>query len=212
MSHDTTPRDFSAQAANWDEKPARLKLAGEIAQVMTREMGLTREMDVLDFGCGTGLLSLHLQPLARTVTGADTAEGMLAVLAAKIEGAGIANMKLFHIGPDGNLPEGPFDRVVSAMTLHHVPDPALALSRFYAATAPGGLVCVADLDQDQGEFHEDNQGVYHFGFDREAVAAMFARAGFSGVRHLGAAHVTRPDKSGVMRDFGVFVCLGEKPR
>ena len=66
-------RDFNKEAAQWDANPGRVKLAGEVAAAIIREARPTRDMDVLDFGCGTGLVTLKLQPLVKTSTGVDSA-------------------------------------------------------------------------------------------------------------------------------------------
>ncbi|MBF0481308.1 MAG: class I SAM-dependent methyltransferase, partial [Desulfovibrionaceae bacterium] len=181
MSRDTIARDFNAEAAVWDEKPARVKLAGEVAAAILEAAGLARsagELDVLDFGCGTGLVTLALQPFCRSVTGADTSSGMLGALEAKAEKAGLRNVRTHQIDPENpQLPAGPFGLIVSSMTLHHVKQPGLTLAQLHAVSAPGGLVCLADLEPDGGLFHEDNAGVYHFGFDREAMRELLASAG-----------------------------------
>jgi len=214
MSQDTTARDFDAEAAAWDEKPARVKLAGEIATAILAEVKLTRDMDVLDFGCGTGLLTLALQPYCRTVTGVDSSRGMLDVLAAKAAKAGLDNVRTRHIDPDAPaLPAGPFHLIVSAMTLHHVKGPGEVVSLLRAAAAPGGVLCLADLEPDGGAFHDDNQGVFHFGFDRQRLGAMLAGAGLSDIRVQTAAQVVKPDATGQMRGFGVFLAVGvNRPR
>ena len=54
-------------------------------------------MDVLDYGCGTGLLSLFLLPHVRRVVGADSSPGMLEVLRKKLTEGGIENMKVIHL-------------------------------------------------------------------------------------------------------------------
>jgi predicted TPR repeat methyltransferase len=63
---------FDQAAATWDEQPRRVKLAQAVAEDIGRQIHLSRDIDVLDFGCGTGLLTLALQPLVRSITGADT--------------------------------------------------------------------------------------------------------------------------------------------
>jgi len=85
-------RDFEKDAALWDENPSRVKLADDVAKAIREEAALNREMDVLDFGCGTGLVTLQLQPFVRSITGADSSHGMLAVLWAKIERQRLANV------------------------------------------------------------------------------------------------------------------------
>jgi len=40
-------------------------------------------------------------------------------------------------------------------------------------------------------FHSDNEGVFHFGFDREELHRMFIGAGFRDVRHRATAQVEK---------------------
>jgi 2-polyprenyl-3-methyl-5-hydroxy-6-metoxy-1,4-benzoquinol methylase len=212
MNHDTSPRDFDAEARIWDEKPLRIKLAAEIAAAIRAEVSLTRDMDVLDFGCGTGLVTLALRPSVGSITGADSSRGMLEVLGAKIKRSGLENVLLHHLDPDDPaLPPGPFQLIVSAMTFHHVQDPGQVLSRMYAVCAPGGLLAIADLEPEQGLFHSDNQGVFHFGFDRESLGKMFEGAGFTDVRVRPCTEVVKPAADGGPdRSFGVFLAVCEK--
>ncbi len=51
-------RDFDKEAASWDEHPARIKLANDITHAISEQIVLMPEMDIMDFGCGTGLLAL----------------------------------------------------------------------------------------------------------------------------------------------------------
>jgi len=65
-------RDFDKEAAKWDENPGRVKLANEVADSIIREAAPSAGMDALDFGCGTGLVTLRIQPLVGSITGADS--------------------------------------------------------------------------------------------------------------------------------------------
>jgi len=75
----TDTQRFDQVAGTWDDDPGRVALARAIADAIGREVGLSPSMDVLDFGTGTGLLALAVQPHVRSVTGADTSAGMLEV-------------------------------------------------------------------------------------------------------------------------------------
>ena len=46
-----------------------------------------------------------------------------------------------------------FDLVYTLMTLHHIPDTAKILGSFQALLQPGGVLCIADLDKEDGSFH-----------------------------------------------------------
>lgn len=204
-------RDFDAHAATWDGNPSRVKLAREISAAMTSSIEIRKDMDALDFGCGTGLVTLALQPLARTVTGIDSSRGMLEALDRKIAAAGLRNIKTaFYDADSGEPVPGRYHAAVSSMTFHHVRDTEALLRRLHEALHPGGTLCVADLDPDGGLFHADNTGVFHFGFDRDRMRGLFRQAGFDNVRALTAAEVTRPVAGGGTRSFSIFLIIGEK--
>lgn len=202
---------FDKEAATWDQNPHRVKLASDIANAISVERMLTSDMDILELGCGTGLLSLQLQPLARSVTGVDSSEGMLRVLRAKIANQNLTNVKtqLLHV-ENGDVLQGSYHLVVCSMTLHHVREIEPLLDQFYRITSPGGHLCIADLDPDDGQFHGENDTVFHHGFDRAALRSAFIRAGFDDIQDRTAANVTKPAPDGRMRSFSVFLMTGRK--
>jgi len=68
----TERRNFDTVALQWDEEPRRVKLAGEIASAMLQNIPVSPKWDALDFGCGTGLVTLQLAPALRNITGVDS--------------------------------------------------------------------------------------------------------------------------------------------
>lgn len=204
-------RDFDKEAAQWDENPLRVKLANDVAASIIREAAPSRDMDVLDFGCGTGLVTLRLQPLVRTITCADSSQGMLNVLEEKIKTQGIPNIKTQFVDFEkGGHIVGKFHLVVSSMTLHHVPDTALVLRQWRDLLLPGGILCFADLDAEDGSFHPDNTGVFHFGFDRGKLKDLLGNIGFSHVRDTAAATIFREIEGKEKREFPVFLIIGKR--
>jgi 2-polyprenyl-3-methyl-5-hydroxy-6-metoxy-1,4-benzoquinol methylase len=207
----TEKRDFDKVAGSWDEDPAKVRLTNEIADTIIRKLTLTSGMDVMDFGCGTGLLTLRLQPFVHSITGVDSSQGMLDVFNSKITSHGLANVsaKLVNLEKGDSL-QGEYHLVTSAMTLHHVSEVEPLINRFYQMLLPNGCLCVADLDLDGGRFHGDNTGVFHHGFDRSALRSIFEKAGFVNVRDLTATEISKPNVNGELNTFTVFLMIGEK--
>jgi ubiquinone/menaquinone biosynthesis C-methylase UbiE len=205
----TEARDFDKEAAGWDEHPTRVQLAQDIASAIAREVPLGPTMGVLDFGCGTGIATLQLAASVGTVTGVDSSQGMLDVLKAKIDQQGHTNVTTRRLLP-GDEVSGSYDLIVASMTLHHVADIDAQLTQFFRALKASGWLCVADLDPEQGEFHDDNSGVFHFGFNRDALRRAFVRAGFGDVHDVTAAEVVKPTQKGGLRTFRVFLMTGRK--
>ncbi len=203
-----TREKFDKASATWDEEPRRVKLAGELAATIAAEVGLGHDMDVLDYGCGTGLVTLLLQPSVRSVTGADTSGGMLEVLREKCRKQGLSNVTTALLQPGSGVAiQGRFHLVVSCMTLHHVDDVESLLRDFRTVLLPGGIVAIADLDKEDGGFHGDAIPAAHAGFDREEMAGMLENAGFVDVRAITAAVIGKVSAGGCAREYPVFLMI-----
>lgn len=207
----TENKDFNAGAAKWDENPGRVKLSGEVAEAIIRAVAPNLSMKVADFGCGTGLVSLRLQPMVASITGIDSSPGMLAVLKEKIAEGKLANIDTQLVDVEkGETLTGKYDLITSSMTLHHIREPLALLRQLHAALLPGGILALADLDPDGGLFHDDNTGVFHFGFERAGMQAMFAEAGFTDIHASTATELSKPAPDGSKRPFSVFLITARK--
>lgn len=207
----TENRNFDQDAASWDQLPRRVKLVQDIAQSMIRELSPTPDMDVLDFGCGTGLLTLALQPFVRSITGVDSSSGMLDVFQTKIKKQQLSNVKANHLDLDkGDVLKDSYHLIVSSMTLHHIKNISSLLKQFYSILLPTGRLAIADLDLDDGKFHSNNDGVFHFGFDREKLRKSFTEAGFDNIQDISAAEIEKETLNNEMRQFTVFLMVGKK--
>ncbi len=198
---------FDEAAGTWDEAPHRVQMAAAVADEIRVRAPLSPALDVLDFGCGTGLLTLALQPLVRTVTGADTSTAMLDVLRAKARDRRLANVATLLLERDGPPALAPAhaDLIVSSMALHHVRDLAPTLRAFFEHLRAGGRVALADLDREDGTFHDDARDLFHLGFDRAEMKALLADAGFAEPVATTATVVRKND-----REYPIFLFTGTK--
>jgi ubiquinone/menaquinone biosynthesis C-methylase UbiE len=202
---------FDAEAASWDKNPGRVKVANDIAEAISGENILTPDMDILEFGCGTGLLTVLLSSHVHSVTGVDSSQGMLDVLRGKIENENLTNIRAQYLDIEkGDILEGTYNLVVASMTLHHVKETEPLIELFYRLTSPLGYICIADLDPDDGQFHGVNDTVFHDGFDRAVLGQILQKAGCEDIRIRTAATVVKPNSGGEVRSFGVFLIVGQK--
>lgn len=204
-------RNFDQLAAAWDKQPGRAELVSDVARAIADEVTLTSNMNVLDFGCGTGLLTLQLQPYVRSLTGVDSSPGMLDILQAKIQDQNLKNVKTCYLDIEsGGILEGNYDLIVSSMTLHHVREIGPLLDQFHQILAASGKLCIADLDLDAGEFHDNKKGVFHHGFDRAQLRQMVKDAQFRDIRFRIAARITKPVPAGGEKEFSIFLLTCSK--
>ena len=93
---------------------------------------------VLEFACGTGLLTLRLAPHVARLRGIDISPGMADIAREKardIPNVEITNTDLF----DPCLEPGSFDAVAAYNVLLYLPDLPAALARIRALLKPGGV-------------------------------------------------------------------------
>ena len=200
---------FDSKSRQWDENPVFQERGLKIANAVRKAVPLHREMSALDYGCGTGLLSFPLKDELGAILMADSSGGMLKVVAEKIAAQGVTNMtpvKLdLLVDP---LPAQRFDLIVTAMTLHHVPDTDHILRVFHDLLNPGGYLCIADLDQEDGSFHGPEVDVHH-GFDQADLSRRTAQAGFADMHFQTVFTITKTRETGT-QDYPVFLMTARR--
>jgi tRNA (cmo5U34)-methyltransferase len=139
---------FSAHAPQYSAQRARLVPDLDAfygAAVDTLALIDPAPRRILDLGAGTGLLSARVReafPDARLEL-LDASQPMLAEARGRL-GASVAAVHVQDMADA--LPEGPFDAVVSALAIHHLPDAdkRTLMKRVHDALRPGGWLVNAE--------------------------------------------------------------------
>lgn len=204
-------RDFDKAASSWDENPGRVKMAGCVAGAIRAEIPISSDMDAIDYGCGTGLITFALQPYLRSITGLDSSQGMLDELERKASDQGISNVHTMRADlENGTVPNLQVNLLTTSMTMHHISDIGTVLRAFNGMLCDGGYLAVADLDSEGGEFHADNTGVVHFGFDRDDFTQMLKSSGFEDIKATTACIFPKEVAGKGIREFTIFLITAKK--
>ncbi|MBW8329395.1 MAG: methyltransferase domain-containing protein [Thiobacillus sp.] len=200
---------FDSKARQWDDNPVFRERGLKIAEAVRKAVPLHRQMNALDYGCGTGLLSFPLKDELGAILLADSSRGMLEVVAEKIAAQGVNNMTPVKLDLLSDPPPAQrFDLIATAMTLHHVPDTNHILRIFHDLLQPGGYLCIADLDREDGSFHGPEVDVHH-GFDRAELGRRTEQAGFADMQFQTVFSITKERESG-SRDYPVFLMTARR--
>ena len=113
-----------------------------------------RGKQVLDVGCGGGILAEAMARRAAQVTGIDLAAKPLGVARLHAMEAGVLNLSYREIATEALAAESPasFDVGTCMEMLEHVPDPAAVVLACAALCKPGGWVFFSTLNRNPKSF------------------------------------------------------------
>ena len=190
---------FAKKSKSWDMNSKRVKNAKAIAEKVVKRIALKPEMRVMDFGAGTGLLSYFIAPYIDTIVAVDNSPSMLEMFREKSSEfkckTEVLELDLNH----HNICEK-FDGIISSMTIHHIEALKPLFQKLYDMLEDGGFVAIADLDREDGTFHSDNSGVFHFGFERNVLEKIVEEVGFRDIKFELASTINKPHN-----DFTLFL-------
>ena len=204
--------NFDERAKDWDSDPKKVERARVVAEAIRDAVPLSTDMNALEYGCGTGLLSFALQENLGQITLADTSQGMLDVLSKKIANSGVTNMYPLRLDLSTDpLPAEKYQITYSLMVLHHIHDARGIISKFYDVLEPNGYLLVADLDKEDGSFHTDGTTDVHKGFVQSELQTWVEAAGFGNVKFSTAYEIKR-EENGKEKIFPVFLMVAQKTK
>lgn len=204
--------NFDERAKDWDSDPAKVERARVVADAIRAKITRSENLDALEYGCGTGLLSMALQNDFSSITLADTSQGMLDVLDSKIQAAGLHHFHPLLLDLTTHpLPQLRTNIIYSLMTMHHIIDIRTCMENFWELLKPGGSLFIADLDKEDGSFHGKEVTNIHRGFDRPDLEVLVKKIGFVDVQFSTVFHVRRIAAE-QEKTFPVFLMSALKPR
>lgn len=140
----------------WDRmaaKYARQPIADEEAyrtKLKVTQGYFRPDMDVLEFGCGTGGTAILHAPFVRHITAIDFSESMLEIARGKAAAAEVANVS-FERADIADLPveEARYDAVLGLSILHLLHDKEAVIAKVFRMLRPGGYfvsstTCIGD--------------------------------------------------------------------
>jgi ubiquinone/menaquinone biosynthesis C-methylase UbiE len=135
---------FSRQAVPFSEVPAHSNEAA--LRLMLDQSQVQASEDVLDVGCGPGIVACAFARRARRVTATDLTPAMLARARELAVRERVENIQL-EIADMERLPfaDDSFSVVVTRYTFHHLLEPVAALREMIRVCRPGGRVMVVDV-------------------------------------------------------------------
>jgi len=130
----------------WDriaDRYARRPVADEASY--QKKLAITRgllrpDMEVLEFGCGSGSTAIAHAPHVRHIQAIDISAAMLDIARGKAAAAGVANITFEQAGIDDyDVADGSYDMVLGLSILHLLADRDAAIAKVHRMLKRGGL-------------------------------------------------------------------------
>ncbi|HEV2759290.1 MAG TPA: condensation domain-containing protein [Acidimicrobiales bacterium] len=120
-------------------------VAGTVARILSR-----RPRQVLELGCGTGLLLWRAAPQCEEYVGTDLSAATLAVLESRVRHAGLVNVRLLHreAADFSGVAGAPFDVVVTNSVVQAFPGVDYlerVVTQAVSSVGAGGTVILGDI-------------------------------------------------------------------
>lgn len=196
---------FDNAAKDWDLSDFKQNLSKNITSKMLDVVNFTKNDTVMDFGCGTGLIGLNIAPFVKKLIGVDISDKMLDVFNEKAKKSNLNNTQTLLVVENAKFDNLGLDSVVSAMALHHIKNPDELFKDFNHSLNLGGVLAIADLAKEDGTFHENNSGVFHFGFSKDEFCSFFVNNGFEAPTIYVAHTVSKQNK-----EYEILLCVAKK--
>jgi trans-aconitate methyltransferase len=179
-----------------------------------------RPLDVLDAGCGDGLLTLALAKRhpGWTLLGVDRRDDMLEGARGRARARSLGNVTFTAGDLERPLPASGLDAVLAIECLSEIPDDALALRSMVAALAPGGLLVAQVPERGWRPVLPGSPKTWREqvrqGYDAEQIAAALRGAGLERVEvrpTFGVTVAVAQEVRDLIKDRGLAVRLAAFP-
>ncbi len=141
----------------WDriaESYARKPVADEAAY--QKKLQVTRayfrpDMEVLEFGCGTGSTAIAHAPYVKHIRAIDISSKMIEIAQGKADAGGVENVTFERATLDDlEVPDESYDAVMGHSILHLLENKEAAIAKVHRMLKPGGVfvsstACIADF-------------------------------------------------------------------
>jgi ubiquinone/menaquinone biosynthesis C-methylase UbiE len=202
--------EFDQKAQEWDKNKMHLERTMAVAGQLQKLIPLKPNMKALEFGAGTGLLSLQLKDRFLEITLMDSSLEMLKIAEQKIEPTDFLKFKTVFFDLEKEEYNGdPFDIIYSQMVLHHIRDINAIFRKFYHLLTPGGILAIADLYEEDGSFHDGDMNV-HRGFDPEKLTAILFQQGFNNTNVSHCFIIRKEISAEKIKEYPVFLLTSKK--
>ncbi|WML39539.1 methyltransferase domain-containing protein [Neobacillus sp. OS1-2] len=163
------------QMANRYDTEERMELAKVIVKEVRPELQNCKSKSLVDYGSGTGLISLELADLVDSILLVDSSKQMLEVAKTKISQKGMTNANVLYSDFTHESPDLKADIVLMSLVLLHIPETKKILQEMFNLLHHDGKLIMIDFDKND----KINHPKVHNGFSHDELKKELSDVGFT---------------------------------
>ncbi|MGW7831860.1 class I SAM-dependent methyltransferase [Staphylococcus xylosus] len=199
-------KDRFDQIAQKYDDPERIHLAHIITQAITQQIKDKNYQTLLDYGGGTGLVTLNIAEYFEAVTLMDASPQMVDIFEHKVSDLNQTSINTL-VGDvlldDTILNHKNYDVIVLSLVLLHSGNYQLLLQKLYNHLNSGGMMILVDFDKNENIYHPK---VYN-GFEQMDIIHVFNELG---LRNPQINTFYSGEKIFMKQDASLFIATGTK--
>lgn len=204
---------FDELAQHW-ESPARRERAQHLAKEIRLSWGQNVPRRLLDFGTGTGLLSLHFIDEIEHLYAYDPSAGMREALAQKLSHLPESlSAKVTIVASLEELPANhECDGILISQVLHHIEDAGGTIAQLASLIKDHGTLTVIDFLAANGFRHPGahHHDVLHHGFTPEQMTQWMTESGLNTADTRIVFEGAHTNDAGEKEPYSLFLTLGRR--
>jgi len=142
---------FKDWSNEYDNTLGKVDRHHKLLDLVVDSSGVKDGEEILDIGCGTGLLSFKfIEKADCLIYGIDSSSEMLEIFKEKIKELNLSDKVSLELKDVENIDfeNKKFDIIASTVTIHHVRDKYPVIKKIYGILKPGGRFLIGDIDVD----------------------------------------------------------------
>ena len=171
---------FDSYAESWNRYSFVQENANNFIKYINEKIQLKKDMIIMDFGCGTGILGLNLINRVKKVVFLDSSKGMIKQVKKGISQIIALNYEIIE-GDINKYKGDKLDLILVANVFHHIEDINYIINKFSTILKKGGKTLVVDLVETSYDFHGGSAP--HNGFKPENIVKLFKNKNFINIKY-----------------------------
>jgi len=180
---------FDKTAKDFDSIPHAISRGERCAEAIRKEYAFDKDVtNVMEYACGTGLVSGNLAPYVKSILGVDISQGVVDLFNKRFADKE-ADQKRFRAiraelkGDDSELDNENFHVIICTLAYHHFEDVSRVTQILTHFLKPSGALIVIDTMETPVPEEYHHFVPHRHGFDESEIEKIFSGAGLTSITY-----------------------------